>query len=151
MKTNLASLLAVTLFSICAAAFADDAKVAAVTAADDARVAAFTKADGAALKEIFSEDLSYAHSSGVLDSKSAFIDLISSGKTKYKSYSYLDRKFTFPAPGIALMTGKAHVQAETATGQMDSILSFLAVWREEGGKWKFLAWQSARLQTPAAK
>ena len=87
----------------------------------------------------------------MLDSKGAFIDLISSGKTKYLAYEYVDRKFTFPAPGIALMTGKARVKAETATGQMDSTLSFLAVWREEGGKWKFLAWQSARLQAPAAK
>jgi len=28
---------------------------------------------------------------------------------------------------------------------MDSVLSFLAVWREENGKWRFLAWQSCKL------
>lgn len=148
MKHALIRLLVLTCLSFATLPAADEA---ALKAADDARVAAFTKADRAALQEIFSDDLSYAHSTGVLDSKGAFIDLISSGKTKYLAYEYVDRKFTFPAPGIALMTGKARVKAETATGQMDSTLSFLAVWREEGGKWKFLAWQSARLQAPAAK
>lgn len=148
MKHALIRLLVLTCLSFATLPAADEAALKAV---DDARVAAFTKADRAALQEIFSDDLSYAHSTGVLDSKGAFIDLISSGKTKYLAYEYVDRKFTFPAPGIALMTGKARVKAETATGQMDSTLSFLAVWREEGGKWKFLAWQSARLQAPAAK
>jgi hypothetical protein len=30
-------------------------------------------------------------------------------------------------------------------------LSYLAVWRQEGGQWRFLAWQSCRMpETPAA-
>jgi len=28
---------------------------------------------------------------------------------------------------------------------MDSVLSYLAVWREENGQWRFLAWQSCKL------
>ena len=50
------------------------------------------------------------------------------------------------------MTGRAHIQAQTATGATDSIMSFLAVWREEKGQWHFLAWQSGKLPpaTPAA-
>lgn len=148
MKHALIRLLVLACLSFATLPAADEAALKAV---DDARVAAFTKADRATLQEIFSDELSYAHSTGVLDSKAAFLDLIASGKTKYLAYEYVDRKFTFPAPGIALMTGKARVKAETATGQMDSTLSFLAVWREEGGKWKFLAWQSARLPAPAVK
>jgi hypothetical protein len=31
---------------------------------------------------------------------------------------------------------------------MDGVLSFLAFWREEKGRWRFLAWQSCKL--PAA-
>ena len=33
---------------------------------------------------------------------------------------------------------------------MDAVLSFLAVWREEKGQWRFLAWQSCKLP-PAVK
>jgi hypothetical protein len=43
------------------------------------------------------------------------------------------------------MSGRAHVKAVTANGEMDGVLSFLAVWREENGHWRFLAWQSCKL------
>ena len=43
------------------------------------------------------------------------------------------------------MTGRAHVKAESEGKAMDAVLSFLAVWREEKGQWRFLAWQSCKL------
>lgn len=132
--------------------FAEDhASLGAVQAADKARIAALQSGDRAKLGAIFSEDLHYAHSSGVVDTKASFTDVLATGKTKYTGYDYVERKFSFPAPGIALMTGQAHIKAVTATGEMDSVLSFLAVWREEKGQWRFLAWQSCKLPpaTPA--
>lgn len=132
-------------------AFAEEnPKLAAVQAADKARVSAMQSGDKTKLDTIFSDDLRYAHSSGVVDTKTSFIDILATGKTKYVGYDYEEQNFTFPAPGIALMTGRAHVKAVTATGEMDSILSFLAVWREETGQWRFLAWQSCKMP-PAAK
>jgi hypothetical protein len=121
----------------------------AVTAADNARVAAFKKPTGEKLGEIFSDELHYAHSSGVVDTKASFIQVLTSGKTRYLGIDYEQRDFTFPLPGIALMTGRARIQAETAGSQMDSVLSFLAVWRLENGQWRFLAWQSCKLPPPA--
>jgi hypothetical protein len=47
------------------------------------------------------------------------------------------------------MTGRAHIKAEAAGALMDSVLSFLAVWREEQGQWRFLAWQSCRIPSAA--
>jgi len=131
-------------------ATADESSLAAVKAADTARVAAMQSPDGDKLSAIFSDDLRYAHSNGVVDTKASFINMLTTGKTKYVSYDYEEQSFTFPAPGIALMSGRAHVKAMTATGEMDSVLSFLAVWREEKGQWRFLAWQSCRLP-PVAK
>ena len=119
--------------------------MAALQAADNARIAAMKSPDRARLGAIFSDDLRYAHSSGVVDTKTSFIEVLTSGKTKYVSYDYEERTFTFPAPGIALMTGRARIQAETVTGKLDNLLSFLAVWREEKGQWRFLAWQSCKL------
>lgn len=123
----------------------------AVRAADDARIAAMRTPDKAALEAVFSDQLRYAHSNGVVDTKASFIEILTSGKTKYLGYDHLEREFTFPAPGIALMSGKARIQAESAKGKMDSVLSYLAVWKEEGGQWKFLAWQSCRLPVEEAK
>ena len=48
------------------------------------------------------------------------------------------------------MTGRAHVKVANATGEVDMVLSFLGVWREENGHWRFLAWQSCKLPAPAA-
>ncbi len=127
-------------------ATAEQSQLAAVTAADDARVAAMKSPDQAALAAVFSDDLHYAHSSGVVDTKASFIEILTSGTNKYIGYDYVERDFTFPAPGIALMTGKVRIQTSNAKGGMDSVLSFLAVWHEEEkGQWRFRAWQSCKL------
>jgi len=139
LLTSLALLFVVQLFA------EENPKLAAVQAADKARVAAMKTPTTEALTAIFSDDLRYAHSNGIVDTKASFIDILTAGKTKYEGYDYEEQNFTFPAPGIALMTGRAHVKAVTATGEMDSVLSYLAVWREEGGQWRFLAWQSCKL------
>lgn len=127
------------------------ATAAALIAADDARIAAMRQPDRASLESVFSDDLRYAHSNGVVDTKASFIEILTTGKTKYLGYDHVERQFTFPAPGIALMSGKARIQAESAKGKMDSVLSYLAVWREENGAWRFLAWQSCRLPVEEAK
>jgi len=127
------------------------ADLAAVIAADEARVAAFKKPTAEALETIFSPDLHYAHSTGAVDTKPSFIDVLTSGKTKYVAIDYEDRDFSFPAPGIALMTGRVRIQAVTPEASLDNLLSFLAVWRLEEGRWRFLAWQSCRLPPPAPR
>jgi hypothetical protein len=127
-----------------------EASESALKAADKARVEAMQSGNREQLSRIFSDSLRYAHSNGVVDSKVSFIETLSTGKTKYVGYDYEERNFSFPAPGIALMTGRAHIKAEAGGALMDSVLSFLAVWREEQGQWRFLAWQSSRLP-PAPK
>jgi len=140
------SILAFLCLFITLQAFAEDhPSLAAVQVADKARVAAMQSGDRAKLDGIFSDELRYAHSNGVVDTKASFIDILSAGKTKYVGYYYEEQTFTFPTPGIALMTGRAHVKAESEGKSMDAVLSFLAVWREEKGQWRFLAWQSCKL------
>lgn len=142
MKTSfLLSLFAFIALSIHAA----DDRLAAVTAADDARIAAMKLPNAEKLNAVLSDDLRYAHSNGVVDNKTALTEILLTGKTKYEGYDYESREFTFPAPGIALMAGRTRIQATSAKGKMDSVLSYLAVWREENGQWRFLAWQSCKL------
>src|SRR5436190_11375648 len=109
MKTSSAIALCLVIFTGIVLQAADDPNLAAVTAADEARVAAMREGDREKLTAIFSDDLRYAHSSGVVDTKASFTDVLATGKTKYVGYDYVERQFTFPAPGIALMTGRAHV------------------------------------------
>jgi hypothetical protein len=148
----LSALLIVTTLPVRAAEAPNlqmQASESSLKAADKARVDAMQSGNRAQLDRIFCDELSYAHSNGVVDSKASFIEILSTGKTKYLAYDYEERHFSFPAPGVALMRGRARIKAEAGGTLMDNVLSFLAVWREEQGQWRFLAWQSCRLPTVA--
>ena len=116
-----------------------------VIAADDRRIEAMTRVDAAALDAILDDDLHYAHSSGTVDTKDSFIDLVTSGRTKYLEYEPHQRRVTFPVTGIAVMAGRADVVVENDKGRNAFTLSYLAIWRKVRGQWLFHAWQSARL------
>jgi len=123
--------------------------LAAARAADDERLAATMAADPARLDAIFSDELRYAHSSGKVDSKASYITSLVSRSTVYESFDYQERNFKVAGPGIVLMTGRVVIHAGN-DGQKGIIdLNYLAVWREENGRWRFLAWQSCRNPPPA--
>lgn len=149
MKILLLHLFSLVVFAVASLHAADDSRLAVLRVADDERVASMLAADRSRLDAVLGDDLRYAHSSGVVDTKASFIDALSAGRTKYLSLNYDERNFTFPAPGIALMTGRVEAKVQNATGVNEMALSFLAVWREENGRWRFLAWQSARLSPPS--
>ena len=152
MKTPTLPRLCLILLSLAAVLIAragDDAVLAAVRAADDERVAATLAADPARMDAIFSEQLHYAHSSGKIDTKKSYVDSLLARSTVYTGYEYKQRDFLVAAPDITLMTAHVIIKAGAPTAQNTNDLNILAVWRKEGGKWRFLAWQSCK-NPPAA-
>jgi len=143
-------LLLAFLFTLTCSA-ADHPELAGVTAADDARVAAMLAPTRDKLAAVLSPDLRYAHSNGQVDTRESLIASLTDGSATYAKYAYQERSFTFPAPGLALMAGRFDVKAVVKGNAAESTISFLAVWRLEQGRWKFLAWQSCKVPpaTPA--
>jgi hypothetical protein len=129
----------------------DDAVIAAVRAADDARLAATIAADPDRMNAVYSKDLRYAHSSGKVDTKAVFIEALVSKEAIYYSYDYQERNFVPAAPGIVLMNGRVFLNVFTGGQRVDLDLRFLAVWREEQGVWRMMAWQSNRPPAAVAK
>lgn len=127
-----------------------DKIIAAVRAADDARVAATVGVDREKLNAVYSNELRYAHSSGKNDTKASFIASLVSKEAIYFGVDYLERNFVPVAPGVVLMNGRGMFKVSTG-GQprQEFELRFLAVWREEQGVWRMLAWQSNRPPAPA--
>jgi len=125
-----------------------DPRTEALAKVADARVKAIVDNDLETLGAVLSDELHYVHSSGTADTKRSFLDNLASGKTRYVEYVQGERSWRFPAPGIALESGRARVKVAGASGVMRNTFSYLATWREEGGVWKFVAWQSARLPQP---
>jgi hypothetical protein len=145
---RLLPLIALALVSLRAAdrpsTSVDARTLAALQAADSARVAAIMAGDRAGLTAIFSDDLYFKHASGKLDTKESYTEALASKRTVYSKYTYQERNFRQLAPGIVQMAGR--LLLETRGGLLD--LNFLAIWRNENGRWRFLAWQSARLPLP---
>ena len=149
MKTVLLRLIPILTLALVSLRAADDLRLDKLRAADDERVAAVVAGDRARLTAIFSDDLRYAHSTGAVDDKTSYIEVLATGRTKYLTWNYEERNFSFPAPGIALMTGRTRVKIGKAEGTSEMVLSFLAVWCEEKGQWRFLSWQSCKLPDAA--
>jgi hypothetical protein len=149
MKPLVLHLLAFLALTIPPLRAADDSALKTLQAADDERVAATMAGDRARLTAIYSDDLRYAHSSGAVDTKASYIDALASGRTKYVAWDYQERNFSFPSPGIALMSGRTRIKVAKAEGTTEMLLAYLGVWREEKGQWHFLAWQSGKLPEPA--
>jgi Domain of unknown function (DUF4440) len=126
----------------------EDPRLATLRAADDARVAATLAPDRSRLDGVLSAELRYAHSNGAVDDKASLIDALEAGRLKYLTLDYAEREFSFPAPGIAIMSGRVRFRASMGDKTADGVLGFLAVWREEGGQWRLLSWQSTKLPMP---
>lgn len=141
-------LLALLAALTCSAA--EHPELARLTAADDARVAALKAADVKMLSSYLSDDLHYAHSNALVDTKASFLELVGSGKAKYQKLDYVKRDFSFPAPGMATMTGFFDVKAVINETTNETRICFLGVWRQEKGDWKLLAWQTCKVP-PATK
>lgn len=144
---RLFSILALTLAPLHAA---DDPRLPALRVADDERVAAIKAGDRKGLTAILSDDLHYAHANGIVDTKASFIDALATGRLKYVEWKYQERNFSFPASDIALMTGRTRIKVARGDTSTEAVLSFLGVWHEEKGRWRFIAWQSRKMPEPAA-
>ena len=108
---------------------------------EDKRFAAMVARDFGALEKMVHDELLYTHSSGVTDTKASWLESMKSGKTRYKSASCSDRQVRFFGE-VALVRGKAAIEAEI-NGQPRSLkLFFLNAWTRTPQGWKFAAWQS---------
>lgn len=150
---NLLRLLPFLALAFVALHAAENPAIAAARAADDERLAATKSGDRARLDAIFSDELHYAHSSGKIDTKASYVQSLVTRSTVYESFDYKERNFKVVAPGVVTMTGRVLIKATTNGARADNDLNILAVWREEGGKWRFFAWQSCKNPpaAPAAK
>jgi Domain of unknown function (DUF4440) len=115
-----------------------------ILALEDKRFNAMIARDFKALEGMVHGDLLYTHSSGVTDTKASWLQSMQSGKAKYKSVNCTDRKVRLIGE-VALITGRATIEAEIG-GQPRSLrLLFLNAWAKTPEGWKFVAWQSTPL------
>jgi ketosteroid isomerase-like protein len=137
--------LALGLF-VAAPAFALTADEEAVAKKLEAfRAAQFAK-DGNALEALVAPELSYSHSSGVVQDKAEFLTGATDKKSKFLSLDYKD-------PWIRVVGDAAivrfHWMAESETvadsKKSSTNLHILMTWLKQGGEWKLLDRASTKL------
>src|SRR6185436_3892021 len=140
MKSLLASILFVGLSLFSVAQSKDDKDVAA--AVEMLRQA---MVDGikATLESITADALSYGHSSGIVEDKTAFVENIVSGKSDFVSITISDQTIRVEGPN-AIVRHKL-LGATNNNGTPGTLnISVLLVWQKQKGKWKLLARQAVR-------
>jgi hypothetical protein len=127
-----------------AQAFAQGGDEAAVAQAVEAlRKAVFDKNKGD-LENLTVEQLSYGHSSAVVQDKAQFIDGVMNRKATLKSLAFPDLKIILA--GANAIARHRYVSESELDGKTTSIdIGILEVWTKQDGSWKLLARQGFKL------
>jgi ketosteroid isomerase-like protein len=114
------------------------------------KVEAFRKAqiaaDAKALDALCADELSYSHSSGVVQDKAAFIAGATDGKSKFTSLDYQDVKIRVVGPVAVVRFHWLGEQESVPDGKKSSTnLHILMNWLKQGSDWKLLSRGSTKL------
>lgn len=98
------------------------------------------------LEGIAADELSYGHSSGVVEDKDTFVENIASGKSDFVSIDISDQTITLAGTNAIVRHKLSGTTNNNGTaGALN--LSVLLVWQKQKGKWKLLARQAVRQQS----
>jgi Domain of unknown function (DUF4440) len=99
--------------------------------------------DKTTLEDLAAEELSYGHSSGLIENKTAFVDALVSGKSKLSAVTFSDQTITI-AGNAAVVRHKMTADLTNNNGITKIDIMVLLVWQKQNGKWKILARQAAK-------
>lgn len=106
---------------------------------------AMLAADRAKLDSMVADQLSYGHSSGVVQDKATFVDVIASKKTIYKGINLSNQTIVLAGPNAIVR----HMwMGESGSGDGNwtmSKIGILQVWQKQGSSWKLLARQAFKV------
>jgi len=96
------------------------------------------------LENLSAEELSYGHSGGQIEDKSAFVEKIASGKSDFTRISLEEQ--TIKIVGDVAVVRHKLIGETIADGKPGPVnLNVLLIWQKQKGKWKLLARQSAKI------
>lgn len=115
-----------------------------IRAAEKQWAAAVTKKDLAALASILSEQLIYAHSTGVVETKGEYMGKLKTGITRYDAIEHLS--LTVKMFGDAAVAhSRVRMKGAGKDGPFDNELLMMHFWVKQGGRWRLAAHQTTRL------
>jgi ketosteroid isomerase-like protein len=118
---------------------------AEIRKAEQGWVAAVVKNDFAALDRILGDQLIYAHSTGVIETKAEYLGRLRKGAQKYDAIEH--QQLTIRVYGdSAVAHAKVRMAGQSDTRAFDDRLMMMHLWVKQGGAWRLVAHQTTRLQ-----
>jgi len=112
--------------------------------AEQKRFDAMVARDVDALGTSLADELTYTHSTGVLQNKAEFIRDIDTGKMQYKRVAVLEQHFRLHG-FIGIINGVARLSVHMGEVDRDLNVRYTDIYVRRSGRWQLLAWQSTRL------
>lgn len=130
---------------------ADETSVfAEVRQAEEQRIGAVLAGDLATLNDRLSADLRYALADGRVQTKPEYLAAVKNSQATYRSFKPSHLHFSLINDHAVAVDGQARFLVDANGRRTESTIRFLAVWREENGHWRLLAYQSAQI-TPSTR
>lgn len=124
---------------------AQGSDAAAVADAVAALTKAMLAADKAKLEALTADQLSYGHSSGKVEDKATFVDVVASKKSVYKSIE-LSKQTVVVAGNDAIVRHAWESESGTGDGKWNvSKIGVLQVWQKQPSGWRLLARQAFKV------
>jgi hypothetical protein len=136
--------LALSLIGLTIVARAAESPTGIVLRLDADRLKAMGAGDGVALGKILSDEMVFVHSDGRSESKPDYIKNMTAGDTAYSDLKTADVSARQIAPDVIVLTGAQEMKKKLGSSWSEIKLRFMSVWRNEGGTWRMVAWQSMR-------
>ena len=124
--------------------FAQSADEKEIAAAVETLRNAMIASDKTTLEKLTAEELSYGHSSGLIEDKAAFVQQFVTGSSDFVTITLSDQTIKIAGNAAIVrhrLTGDTN--NNKVPGKIDIIV--LLVWQKQNGQWKLLARQAARI------
>lgn len=138
------ALLSLLTLALALPRLAAEPAVISVLRADKARLAAMMAGDGEALGRLLSDQLRFVHSDGRVEAKTDYVKNLMAGDTAYADAKTSELETTQISPEVVVILGAQEMRKRLGPDWSTVKLRYLAVWRNENGIWRMVAWQSAR-------
>lgn len=125
--------------------FAQTKKEATIVAKVEMLKKAMIDADSSALDKLSAMQLSYGHSSGVVENKTEFISKIITGKSNFVSIDLSNQSLVVTG-NTAIVRHKLDAVTNNDGKPGEVHLFVLLVWQKQNGDWKLLARQAVKQQ-----
>ena len=115
----------------------------------ESSIDAFDKAmisqDKSTLEKSTAEELSYGHSTGLVENKTEFVKNVLSGDTKFFQIDNANQNINM-ADNIAIVRNICSIKGSKNGSPLDLKIGILMIWKKDGASWKLLARQGYKLQ-----